>query len=52
VTRAAKTGIDVATGLGTLRITRLQMAGRQPVSADVFINGYDMQGARLGSRNS
>jgi methionyl-tRNA formyltransferase len=52
VTRAAKTGIDVATGVGTLRITRLQMAGRQPVSADVFINGYDVQGASLGSSSS
>jgi methionyl-tRNA formyltransferase len=52
VTRADKAGIDVATGAGTLRITMLQLAGKRPVTAAVFVNGYDVQDARLGSQSS
>lgn len=32
-------GIDVATGDGALRLTRVQLAGRNPVSAREFLNG-------------
>jgi len=49
VIRAGKDGIDVATGEGVLRITSLQLAGKQPVTAGVFQNGYAVSGVTLGS---
>lgn len=52
VTGSGRDGIDVATGAGTLRITMLQLAGKQPVSAAVFRNGYDVDGVTLGSHGS
>ena len=43
-----KTGIVVATGRGTLRITRLQPAGKKPMSATDFLNARHLDGLRLG----
>ncbi|MCL7942718.1 methionyl-tRNA formyltransferase [Marinobacter sp. ATCH36] len=39
VIRRSRKGIDVACGLESLRITRLQLAGSRPQSADDLING-------------
>lgn len=38
-----RTGIAVATGAGTLRITELQPAGKKPMDAAAFMNGYGAQ---------
>ena len=48
VMSAGRQGIEVATGDGLLRITRLQMPGKKPVSAADFINAYAIQGVTLG----
>jgi methionyl-tRNA formyltransferase len=40
-------GIDVACGAGTLRLTRLQLAGRKPLPAAEFIKAQRLAGARL-----
>jgi methionyl-tRNA formyltransferase len=48
VLRAAEDGIDVACGRGVLRITRLQLAGRRPLSAGEFSRAQPLSGARLG----
>jgi len=47
VLRAAPEGIDVACGRGGLRITRLQLAGRRPLTADEFIKARRLAGARF-----
>lgn len=42
-------GIDVATGYGILRITRLQPPGKRPMNVAEFLNGHPLApGARLG----
>ena len=38
-------GIDVATGDGLLRITKLQMPGKRVLSAAEFLNANDVLGA-------
>ncbi|NEX19653.1 methionyl-tRNA formyltransferase [Thiorhodococcus mannitoliphagus] len=48
VTQADKRGIEVATGRGILRITRLQPAGKKPMSAGDYLNARDLGGVRLG----
>jgi methionyl-tRNA formyltransferase len=45
---AHDSGIDVACGRGTLRLTRLQLAGRKPMPAHEFLKGQPLAGARLG----
>ncbi len=47
VLRAAPEGIDVACGRGGLRITRLQLAGRRPLTPDEFIKARRLAGARF-----
>lgn len=42
-------GIDVATGSGLLRITELQRAGRNRLSADEFLNAWPLLGEHLGT---
>ncbi len=42
-------GIDVATGAGTLRLTRVQLAGRSAMSAGEFLNAHRLDGAVLGT---
>ena len=48
VLAASHTGIDVACGRGVLRVLRLQLAGRKPLTAREFIQGRRLDGARLG----
>jgi methionyl-tRNA formyltransferase len=48
VMAANRSGIDVATGDGLLRITQLQMPGKRAMSAQDFINAHDIQGTHLG----
>jgi methionyl-tRNA formyltransferase len=47
VLAAAHDGIDVACGRGVLRILRLQLAGRKPLSAHEFLTGQRLDGARF-----
>ena len=42
-------GIDVSTGKGVLRLTRVQSAGRKALSAADFIKAHRLDGAVLGS---
>jgi methionyl-tRNA formyltransferase len=42
-------GIDVGTGAGVLRLTRVQVAGRKAMSAAEFLNAHRLDGAVLGS---
>jgi len=48
VIAANKIGVDVATGQGLLRVTRLQLAGKRPMDAPDFINARRLTGQRLG----
>jgi methionyl-tRNA formyltransferase len=43
-----RTGIDVATGDGVLRILILQPPGKRPMSAADFLNARQLDGIRLG----
>jgi len=49
VRRVSPEGIEVACGRGTLRITRLQLAGRKALAAAEFIHAQPLAGARLGA---
>lgn len=42
-------GIDVATGAGTLQLTRVQSAGRKAMAAADFLKAHRPEGAVLGS---
>jgi methionyl-tRNA formyltransferase len=42
-------GIDVGTGAGVLRLTRVQSAGRKAMSAAEFLKAHRLDGAVLGS---
>jgi methionyl-tRNA formyltransferase len=46
---ATAEGIDVACGRGVLRIVRLQLAGRKPVTAHEFIRARPLAGLRFAS---
>lgn len=48
VIATGKAGIDVATGAGTLRITRLQLPGRRAMAAAELRNARHLDGAVLG----
>jgi methionyl-tRNA formyltransferase len=48
IVAAAAEGIDVATGEGLLRLTSMQLAGRQRLDAGVFANGHELAGKVLG----
>ena len=48
VMNATRSGIDVATGDGLLRITELQLPGKRAMSAQDFINTNNIQGTLLG----
>jgi methionyl-tRNA formyltransferase len=42
-------GIEVATGDGTLQLTRVQAAGRKAMPAADFLKAHRLEGAVLGS---
>jgi methionyl-tRNA formyltransferase len=44
VIEASDAGIDVACGSGSLRITRLQAAGRKPLAAAEFLRAHTLEG--------
>ena len=44
----SREGIDVSTADGILRVIRLQMPGKRPVTAQEFLNARDVAGARFG----
>ena len=46
---ASNAGIDVACGGGVLRILRLQLAGRKPLTAREFIKAQRLAGARFAN---
>ncbi|WP_456405237.1 methionyl-tRNA formyltransferase [Thiolapillus sp.] len=48
VMSATREGVDVSTGNGLLRITRLQMPGKRAMDAQDFINSQNIQGMLLG----
>jgi len=48
ILRQGKYGIDVATGDGLLRITRLQPSGKRPMSVADFLNARSLEGEVLG----
>jgi methionyl-tRNA formyltransferase len=48
VVRADKTGIDVTTSGGLLRLGRVQLPGGRPLSAADFLNGHRVLGEQLG----
>jgi methionyl-tRNA formyltransferase len=49
VIASGEDGVDVATGAGALRLMRLQLPGRKPLSAAEFIHAHPLDGAVLGS---
>jgi methionyl-tRNA formyltransferase len=49
VLSATGEGIDVVCGTGVLRIHRLQLAGRKPLSAADFVRGHRLDGVRLAA---
>jgi methionyl-tRNA formyltransferase len=48
VLAAGRDGVDVATGEGVLRLLRVQMPGRRPVSGGDFANAHALVGRVLG----
>jgi methionyl-tRNA formyltransferase len=48
VIKLDRAGIDVATGEGVLRITRLQPPGKRPMTAADFLNARNLDGAVFG----
>jgi methionyl-tRNA formyltransferase len=48
VLAATGDGIDVACGRGTLRVLRLQLAGRKPLAAREFLKAQPLTGTRFG----
>lgn len=48
VMAAGRGGIDIATGDGLLRVTRLQMPGKRVMNAADFVNAHAIQGVQLG----
>ena len=49
VVAAGSEGIDVATGDGLLRLTRVQIAGGKPMDAAAFLNARSVEDAVLGN---
>lgn len=48
VIACGREGLDVATGAGVLRVTRLQLPGGKPLDIQAFANAHDLSGEVLG----
>lgn len=48
VVASSPAGIEVGTGAGVLRVTRLQLPGKRVTSATDFLNAHDLRGVVLG----
>ncbi len=48
VMSATRDGVDVSTGEGLLRITRMQMPGKRAMDVQDFVNAHNIQGILLG----
>ncbi|MFP5344682.1 MAG: methionyl-tRNA formyltransferase, partial [Gammaproteobacteria bacterium] len=48
VLATSKQGIDVATGEGIVRLTRVQLPGGRPLSAEEFLSARSLRDARFG----
>ncbi len=44
----SRQGLDVATGHGVLRLTRVQLPGGRPLSAEEFLNAHSLRDSQLG----
>jgi methionyl-tRNA formyltransferase len=51
VLSAGPAGLMIATGHHVLNVTRVQLAGRKPVSAGDFANAHSLVGAVLSSKS-
>lgn len=49
VLAAGRSGIDVACGIGALRVLTVQLAGARQVTANDFINAHPLDGVRFGT---
>lgn len=49
VIKQSKDGIEVATGVGVLRLIKVQLPGGKPMSARDFNNSHRLQGRQLGA---
>jgi methionyl-tRNA formyltransferase len=49
IVRTGPANFDVQTGAGLLRLTSVQLAGRQRIDAGQFANGYPLRGKVLGA---
>ena len=49
IMRSSQEGIDVVTGEGLLRLTKIQLAGGKPMSASAFLNAHHVDGERFGN---
>lgn len=52
VSAGSREGLDIVTGSGVLRVTRLQLPGGRPMDAAAFLNGHQAVGERLGDIES
>jgi methionyl-tRNA formyltransferase len=50
IVAASADGVDVATGAGRLRLLRVQLAGRKPVTAREFLNAAGRAATLVGTR--
>ena len=52
IIKTSPAGIDVATGHGILRLTKLQLPGGCPLAAGDFLNAHNLDGQTFHSSNA